>query len=47
MAKRKLTREFKFPAAELVNQRGYNTAEAVKSLGVYLGHKPGWVGGGA
>ena len=45
--KRKLAREFKFPAAELANQRGYSTADAVEGLAVYNGHRSDWVGSGA
>lgn len=34
MARRKFTREFKISAVQLVNEQGYSTVEAARSLGV-------------
>jgi len=34
MSRRKYTREFKVSAVKLVNEQGYNSVEAAKSLGV-------------
>ena len=41
--RRKFTREFKVSAVRLVNEQGYSTPEAAKSLGVDQGSVRQWV----
>jgi transposase len=43
MARRKFTREFKVSAVKLVNEQGYEPADAARSLGVDPNCVRGWV----
>jgi transposase-like protein len=43
MARRKYTREFKISAVKLVNEQGYSSVEAAKSLGVDPSSVRDWV----
>ncbi len=43
MARRKYTREFKVSAVKLVNEQGYSTGQAAKSLGVDRASVRDWV----
>jgi len=43
MARRKYTREFKISAVKLVNEQGYSSAQAAKSLGVDPASVREWV----
>ena len=43
MARRKFTREFKLSAVELVNEQGYSSAQAARSLGVAPASVRDWV----
>ena len=43
MARRRYTREFKISAVKLVNEQGYSTGQAAKSLGVDPASVREWV----
>ena len=43
MPRRRYSREFKLSAVKLVNEQGYSTAEAAKSLGIDAGNVRDWV----
>ena len=43
MARRKYTREFKISAVKLVNEQGYSSVQAAKSLGVDPASVREWV----
>jgi len=43
MPRRRYSREFKVSAVKLVNEQGYSTAEAAKSLGIDAGNVRDWV----
>ena len=43
MPRRRYSREFKLSAVKLVNEQGYSTAEAARSLGIDPGNVRDWV----
>ena len=43
MPRRRYSREFKLSAVKLVNEQGYSTAEAARSLGIDAGNVRDWV----